>query len=337
MSENAGEKRFDATPSHLERAKREGNVARSQEACMVAAFAAALGATACAAAPLGDLFKIALAQAAQGRTPGAAYAAMLPWMLLPLGAGASAAAALAIVQSGGLHLVAVVPKFERLQPVEGLKRMFSRDALVTAARATLGFGVAGAAIVPAIFGVLDSALHGNVPAQIAGAAWHGALYVALAACAVGAAFAALDYGIQLANWRKKLRMSFDEMKRDARENDGDPLARSRRRSLHRQFSRGALHRVKDAAFVVTNPTRIAIALEYRPPDVPVPRVIVRAADDGAARVRAIAREYGVPLLENVPLARALYASARPGDFIAQEHYIAVAEIVAALAKTGAIG
>jgi len=126
------------------------------------------------------------------------------------------------------------------------------------------------------------------------------------------------------------------MKREAKESDGDPLARSRRRSLHRQLSRGAMHRVKEAAFVVTNPTHIAVALAYHPPEVPVPRVLVRAADDAAARVREIAREYGVPLVENVALARALYAAARPGDFIAQEHYIAVAEIVAALVKTGAI-
>lgn len=303
---------------------------------MVAAFAAALGATLCAASPLGELFRIALTEAARGRMPNSAYVSMLAWMLLPLAAGASAAAALAIVQTGGLNLVPVVPKVERMQPMEGLKRMFSRDAVVTAVRATFGFGVAGAAIVPAIAGVLDSAVHGAALMPIASAAWHGASYVALAACAVGAAFAALDYGIQFANWRKKLRMSFEEMKRDAKESDGDPLARSRRRSLHRQLSRGALHRVREAAFVVTNPTHIAVALAYRPPEVPVPRVLVRASDDGAARVRELAREYGVPLVENVALARALYATARPGDFIAQEHYIAVAEIVAALVKAGAI-
>jgi flagellar biosynthesis protein FlhB len=133
-----------------------------------------------------------------------------------------------------------------------------------------------------------------------------------------------------------MRMSFEELKRDQKENDGDPLARSRRRSMHRQLSRGSLRRVKDAAFVVTNPTHIAIALEYRPPGVPVPRVLVRAADESAARVRELAAAYRVPLVENVSLARALYASAKPGEYIPQETYLAVAEIVAALTKCGAL-
>ncbi len=128
-------------------------------------------------------------------------------------------------------------------------------------------------------------------------------------------------------------MSFEELRRDSKENDGDPLARSRRRALHRQIARGSLQRVKDAAFVVTNPTHIAIALEYRPPQVPVPRVLVRATDDAAARVRDLASAYGIPLVENVALARQLYASAKAGDFIPHETYVAVAEIVAALSKT----
>jgi flagellar biosynthetic protein FlhB len=87
---------------------------------------------------------------------------------------------------------------------------------------------------------------------------------------------------------------------------------------------------------VTNPTHIAVALEYRPPDVPVPRVLVRAADDAAARVRELAASYRVPLVEDVPLARLLYAHAGPGDFIPRETYIAVAEIVAALTKAGVL-
>jgi flagellar biosynthesis protein FlhB len=73
-----------------------------------------------------------------------------------------------------------------------------------------------------------------------------------------------------------------------------------------------------------------MALEYRPPEVPVPRVLVRAADDAAARVRELARAYRIPLVENVALARRLYGLCAPGEFIPQETYIAVAEIVAAL-------
>ena len=83
------------------------------------------------------------------------------------------------------------------------------------------------------------------------AAWRlqrgtGALHAAATACAVGAVFAGADYGVQIVRWRKRLRMSHEEIKRDQKENDGDPLARSRRRALHRQIARGSLRRVKDA-------------------------------------------------------------------------------------------
>jgi flagellar biosynthetic protein FlhB len=214
--------------------------------------------------------------------------------------------------------------------------MFSRDAALTAVRATLAFAAAVIAVAPVVVSVFDAAVGTGAVAPMAVAAWHGAWNVALAAALVGAAFGALDYGVQLANWRKKLRMTFEELKRDAKENDGDPHARGRRRALHRELSRGSLRRVKDAAFVVTNPTHVAIALEYRPPDVAVPRVLVRAADEGAARVRDLARSYGIPLIENVPLARLLYATAEVGAYIPQEHYVAVAEIVAALLKAGVL-
>jgi flagellar biosynthesis protein FlhB len=231
-----------------------------------------------------------------------------------------------------LRLAAVTIKAERLAPNENLKRMFSRESAVTAARATIAFACAGAAIVPAFIAIYAAALHAGGVGGVASAAWSGALHTAAVACAVGGVFAGADYGVQLVQWRKRLRMSFEEMKRDQKESDGDPLARGRRRALHRQISRGSLRRVKDASFVVTNPTHIAIALEYRPPDVPVPRVLVRAADESAARVRELAAAYRVPLVENVPLARQLYAIAKPGEFIPQETYIAVAEVVAALTR-----
>ncbi|MBV9271861.1 MAG: EscU/YscU/HrcU family type III secretion system export apparatus switch protein, partial [Candidatus Eremiobacteraeota bacterium] len=254
----------------------------------------------------------------------------------PIAAAAVAAIACATLQSGGVAFVAPSPKFERLAPAEGFKRMVSRETAVTALRASCAFAVAIAAITPAFSIVMRLALHSGAFAASIAASWNGAERVAIAACAVGAFFAAIDYGIARSAWRKKLRMSFDDLKRDLKESDGDPHTRARRRSLHRSLSRGAISRVKDAAFVVTNPTHIAVALEYAPPAVSIPRVLVRAADDAAFRVREAARAHDVPCIENVPLARALYAACKPGDVIAQEQYIAVAEIVAALAKAGVL-
>jgi flagellar biosynthesis protein FlhB len=254
-------------------------------------------------------------------------------MLVPAAVAACAAAIASVVQSGGVRFIVVSFKAERLSPPENLKRMFSRESLVTAARATIAFICAGVAIVPALTQICSAALGAADVRGIATAAWHGALRTALVACVTGGVFAAADYGVQFVRWRGRLRMSFEDVKRDQKEHDGDPLARNRRRAMHRQIARGSLRKIKDAAFVVTNPTHIAIALEYRPPEVPVPRVLVRAADEAAARVRGLAAVYSVPVVENVPLARALYATAQAGDFIPHETYVAVAEIVAALHKS----
>jgi flagellar biosynthetic protein FlhB len=94
-----------------------------------------------------------------------------------------------------------------------------------------------------------------------------------------------------------------------------------------------MRRIKDASFVVTNPEHVAVALEYRPPTVPVPRVLVRALDEAARRVREIASSYGIPIVENAALARALYRDGRSGRPIPHEHYVAVAEVVAALLRS----
>ena len=328
----AEEKQFEPTQSRIDRAKREGDVARSQELAGVAAFAVALLALCGILHPIASGAQAALIAAASGKSATSAVAQMLAFMLVPIVCAGCAAVLCSFLQGGGLRFVPLTFKANRLSPAENLKRMFSREAAITALRASIAFLCAGAALVPAFSGIFAGTLHASGVYGLGVTAWNGALHTAAAACAAGAVFAGADYGLQYARWRTRLRMSYEELKRDQKEHDGDPLARSRRRALHRQIARGSLQRVKDAAFVVTNPTHIAIALEYRPPHVPVPRVIVRAADEAAARVRELAAAHGVPLVENVPLARLLYGSANAGEFIPQETYIAVAEIVAALAK-----
>lgn len=332
----AEEKQFEASQSRIERAKREGDVARSQELGNVAAFSCALIATSAIVAPLGQAAQRLIRSAAAGTIDSAAIATDTMLMLVPIAAAAAGALAANVVQSGGLRFAAISIKPDRLAPSENLKRMFSREAVITAARATIAFACAGGAIVPAFVAIYASALHAGGLGGVVSAAWNGATQTSAVACVVGGVFAGADYGVQFVRWRKRLKMSFEELKRDQKESDGDPLARSRRRALHRQISRGSLRKVKDAAFVLTNPTHIAIAIEYRPPEVPVPRVLVRAADDAAARVRELAAAYGVPLVENVSLARRLYAIAQPGEYIPHETYVAVAEVVAALTKAGVL-
>jgi flagellar biosynthesis protein FlhB len=332
----AEHKPHEATPSRLERARREGDVARSQELGNVVAFALALAAVSAIVEPLGAVARRSIEAGAAGSFDMPSIAQTVALMLVPAACGGAGALACAALQTGGLRLTAPSLKFQRLAPLQNVQRMFSREAASVALRATIAFAAAVIAVGATLSSLYGAMLRDASPAALAAAAWRGALHAALAACAAAALFAILDYGMQRAQWLKRLRMSFEELRRDQKEHDGDPLARARRRAVHRSMARGTLRRVKDAAFVVCNPSHIAVALEYRPPEIPVPRVAVRAADAFALRVRELAAQIGIPVIEHVPLARALYASTRAGEVVPQETYVALAEIVAALVRAGAL-
>jgi flagellar biosynthesis protein FlhB len=160
----------------------------------------------------------------------------------------------------------------------------------------------------------------------------GAQRAIASAIGVASFFAVADFFLVRKRWMKKLRMSLYDLKKELAENEGNPQLRARRRARHRSLAAGALAQVRNAAFVVANPTHVAIALEYRPPEVPVPRVLVKAAEDVALRVREAAAELGIPIIEDVPLARTLFATSRIGSNIPHETFVAVAEIVMALSK-----
>lgn len=329
------EKHFAATPSRIAKARREGNVPRSQELGANAAFAAA-AATVVAIAPFfAALSRSGIVSAARGHDARADAEALALVAMLPLCAAALASGAIGVLQSG-VTVVAPAFKFERLTPHEGLKRMLSRETATHAARAALAFLLAGSAVAASIRAVGGIAATTSETLDVAAIAWIGAERAIAATVAVGALFALVEYGVARRTWLAKLRMTYQEFKREAKDEEGDQMARGRRASLHRSMIRGALSKVKDAAFVVVNPTHVAIALEYRPPDVPVPVVLVRAAGDMALRVRARAMELGVPVIEQASLARALYTGARVGDPIPHAHYVAVAEIVASLLRAGVL-
>jgi len=332
-----GEKRFDAPPSRIAKARREGNLPRASELAGNVAFAAAVLACAAAAGPLGGTARAALAAAARGERPGSATLFIVAWALVPIAAACSAAAGVSLVQSGGLVFLAPAPKFERLQPAEGVKRMFSRESAAQAVRACVVFGLAALSTLPALRGLLAAAATSLAPASVAAIAWSGAQHAVGAVAGIGVLFGIAEFAAARRAWRQKLRMSYAELKREMKENDGDPLARGRRRALHRSFARGSIAQVKEAAFVLVNPTHVAVALAYAPPEIPVPTILVRAADERALRVRELAASHGVPVVENVSLARALFADGSVGAPIPHEYYVAVAEVVAALLKSGVLG
>jgi flagellar biosynthesis protein FlhB len=335
---DASEKRFDATPSRRDRARRDGNSARSTELSGVAAFAAGLGALAVVLPLIATAAAQALrANAARPLVPDTRAAIVaVGWACVPAAGAALAAVGATLAQTGGLRPAPVRFALAKLAPHQGLKRMLGGEAAVGAARALLALGIALAVTAPLAAHVVAVALRASSPLDAANAARDAAFAACVASCAVGALFGAADYALVLRRWLRSLRMTFDEFKRDMKEQDGDPQSRSRRRQMHRALARGSIHRTRDASFVVVNPTHVAVGMRYAPPAVPVPEIVVRALDDAALEVRAIAERAAIPVVENVGLARWLFRVGEPGRPIPAETFVAVAEVIAALVRAGVL-
>ena len=231
-----------------------------------------------------------------------------------------------------------VPKLQltRLNPVAGIKRMVGAEAAVAAARAVVAFAVAALATWPLGVEIFARAMTLSGTGAFGVLVVDGAERACFSAIAVGACFALADYAVVRRRWLRDLKMTLEEVRRDQKENDGDPHTRSRRKALHRTLVRGSIARTKDASFVVVNPTHIAIAVRYAPPDVAVPEILVRAADEAALSVKALAGAHGIPIIENVALARALYAQGEAGRAIPTDTFVAVARVIAELVRSGAI-
>jgi flagellar biosynthesis protein FlhB len=331
VSEASGEKRFDATPARRERAQREGNSARSSELSGIASFAGGL----MGLVAVLPWIATSAAQSLRAQSGGAA-SAVVAWACVPAIAAAFAGVGVTFAQTGGLRPTALKFAFDKLAPAAGLKRMFGGDAAVAAARALVALALISLVTMMVAVRVAGVALRAASPLDAAVAARDASFAACLAAIAVGALFATADYALMLRRWLTSLRMTFDDYKRELKEQDGDPHTRSRRRQMHRALARGAIARVREASFVVVNPTHVAVALRYAPPSVPVPEILVRAVDEVALAVRALAEREGIPVVENVALARWLFRVGESGRPIPTETFVAVAEVIAALVRAGVI-
>lgn len=227
---------------------------------------------------------------------------------------------------------AMRPKFSRLNPFEGLKRIFSVQSLWQTASSMMKLGIivavawvmvsgAAAELTRAPFRSATDAI-----ASTAGLTLAVVRGVAAAALLVGIA----DYAFNRRKQARDMRMTKHEVKQEARESDGDPHVKGRQRQLRAQMSRNRmLASVPNADVVITNPTHFAVAIEYQRA-LGAPKVIARGSDALAARIREEAAAAGVPMVEAKPLARALYAVCRVGEEIPPELYQGVAHVLAFL-------
>lgn len=330
-----GEKPFEATPSRLQRARREGDLARSQELVAVASLACGSLALFVAFDPLGAAARDALLGAVRpAQFSPLPYVALAACTLGTMLAALAGAVLCAYAQTGSVWFKLPSPAWKKLDPSEGLKRTFSREAALSAVKALVVALCVSGALVPVVRATLGAgAFSADGLLALAVGVLRGTLGAALG---VGGAFAAIDVVLERAKWRRRLRMSFDELRRDHKQSEGDPLLRGLRRQRHRSLVRGSAAKLAQATFVVANPAHVAVALEYRPPEIAVPRVLVRAIDEGAQALKRRARELHIPVVENVALARLLLATAEVGECIPPVTYAPVAAIVAALLRQGVL-
>jgi flagellar biosynthetic protein FlhB len=256
-----------------------------------------------------------------------AFVAVLPLALAVAAVGVvSVAAQGAFWFSPGL----LKPKFSRLNPLSGLKRMFGGHAWWNAAKALLKTAalaiVVYAAVrrmIPTVMGsgslTLDSILHIGVST---------ALTVLRYAALGGLAMALIDYAVVRRRNDKQLKMTKQEIKDEFKSSEGDPHVRSARRARQLAMRRNRMMAdIPTADVVVVNPTHVAVALRYDPSR-GAPRVVAKGADHVAARIRAAAEKHRVPMVSDVPLARTLHRSCEIGQEIPPDLYRAVATVLA---------
>jgi flagellar biosynthesis protein FlhB len=258
---------------------------------------------------------------------------MLGLSLPPLLAGFAAVILAGLLYSGPTFAhQAVLPRLDRLDPVAGLKRLFSgerlgallRDALKMAVLVAIGATCLDSAIKPGL-----ASVHAG-PAAPAAVLRDVLLRCAAIVGAAAAAFALIDAVWSRISWHRRLYMTPREFLRELRETEGDPSLKGRRRRLHREI---AEHRmiedVRKASFVVVNPTHIAVALRWDEETMEAPEVVAAGKHALAQRIIAEARRAGVPVVHDAGLARTL-ADLRPGETIPEEMYEAVAAVIRVL-------
>lgn len=339
--DQGADKTEQPTPKKLRDARKEGNVAKSKElTSTVLVFGWLVGGWLLMGFMYGrmkllfdesiDAIQLPFRQAVMEMGM-LAYETLL-WLSLPLLALAVFLGLIVeFLQVGPIAtLKKLTPNIAQMNPVEGLKKMFSMDNLVELVKSV--FKSAALIFIGGfvLWGMLREllTLPYAPPAAMGQAVWHGLLRIGIWTIFVFFFVSVLDAWYQKFSYLKQLRMSRRDIRQEIKENEGDPYVKARRRQLHQEWSQqNMLNAVRGSNVVVTNPTHIAVALQYEPGLNDLPVVVAKGEGALAEDIRRVAEESGVPILQNVPLARGLHERAELDDYIGNEFFEAVAEVL----------
>ncbi|HBF34736.1 TPA: flagellar biosynthesis protein FlhB [Candidatus Sumerlaeota bacterium] len=231
------------------------------------------------------------------------------------------------------------PKWDRLNPVEGLKRIFSLKQYVEGLKSLLKICIFSIMAWTTVSKALPQmvSLPGATPMQGLQLMLDIGLRLGFRTCIVLLFFSGADYTFQRWQYYKQLRMTHQEQKEEAREQQGDPILKQRMRSIQMEIARKRMmHDVPKSDVVITNPTHYAVALRYDPENDAAPIVVAKGQNFIAFKIREIAEKSGIPIVENPPVARALYKEVKIGQAVPPALFKAVAQILASIWKLAAL-
>ncbi|GGB37499.1 flagellar biosynthesis protein FlhB [Roseibium aquae] len=336
------EKTEDPTQKRLREAHEKGDVAKSQDVStwfilagstiLIALFAPAM------TAALGSHLKGFIMHAHQIPVDGFALKAL--WrdtgqsLALIIGLPLLTLVVMAVAGNMMQHQLlftteTIKPKLSKISPISGFKRLFSSESLVNFAKGVVKIGLVSALMVAILLPHRDEAdiLIFADPSILLEEARILVLQLMAAVMAFMTVVAAIDFAYQKHKWFKKQKMSLREVKEEFKQTEGDPLIKGKIRQLRMERARKRMmSAVPSATVVVTNPTHYAVALKYEQ-GMAAPLCVAKGLDAVALKIRQVAREHEVPVVENPPLARALYASVELDQEIPEDHYKAVAEVI----------
>ena len=340
--ETIAEKRFPATPKRKQEARKKGQVLKSEELTSAVMLLALVGLLKVwlphMLNMIADIFTYVNTISTEWNTR-LVWEVMvtLSWMsLLLLGPLFLASIVVAILvnylQVGNLlTMETITPKISRLSPIEGLKRMFGVKALVQLVKSLLKMGVIGYFLFDVIrsnvnvFPLLQALSVMQSVIILANLLFELAWKTAVAFILISI----VDFLYQWWDYEKNLRMSYQEIKEEFKQTEGDPQLKAQIKKRQRMLAmRRMMEDLKEADVVITNPTHFSVALKYDPSKHSAPYVIAKGQNEVALRIREIAKENRIVIMEDKPLARALYLQVELGQTVPADLYKAVAEVLA---------
>jgi flagellar biosynthetic protein FlhB len=332
----------DPSQKKLEDAQKRGDVVNSQEVTtwfMLAGSGLVIAMLApWTSASLMASLRVLIANADQYELGGAAFGRFFSMLagtilmvaLAPLLLLAGFAVAANLVQHRPLLSVhPITPRLSKISPLDGFKRLFSSEALVNFVKGVVKLCLVGAVLFFVMWPErdrLDTIITGD-PQTILAVCQDMVVKVFLATLTVVTVIAIADYVYQRQRWWGRLKMTVHETRDEYKQMEGDPKIKSRIRQLRvERGRRRMMAAVPEATVIITNPTHYAIALKYDR-NMAAPQCLAKGMDALALRIRALAEEHDVPIVENPPLARALFASVEVDETIPAEHFKAVAQVI----------